>query len=129
MRARHCWPISPLLPPVVAATPRHHDPATVMPLLGKALQVGGGVFHLPFAQLDFEGAPASIIAVVVLGSDWVCLGMAPDESFDLVCSGHGGGGTGPWVPEVWQMARPRARLRQYTFSSSLPGSPRRPPLI
>jgi hypothetical protein len=43
-----------------------------MPLLGKALQVGGGVFHLPFAQLDFEGAPSSIIAVVVLGSAWVC---------------------------------------------------------
>ena len=43
-----------------------------MPLLGKALQVGGGVFHLLFAQLDFGSAPASIIAVVVLGSDWVC---------------------------------------------------------
>ena len=26
----------------------------------------------------------------------IALGMAPDESFDLVCCGHGGGGTGRW---------------------------------
>ncbi len=25
----------------------------------------------------------------------IALGLAPDESFDLVCSGHSGGGTGP----------------------------------
>ena len=29
-------------------------------LLGKALQVGGGVVHLPFTQLDLDRAPASI---------------------------------------------------------------------